>query len=101
MKEERVSIKDIHSNLTELKKILKIKTNGMKFVIVMSKFKFSKYKTFCEEMNWTYVNASDTIGWEIPCLVMFGIPTIHSWQQFISRARNTLIIITEDKINRY
>ena len=96
-----ITINDIHSDNTELKKILKIKTNGMKFVIVMSKFKFEKYKTFCEEMNWTYVNASDTIGWEIPCLVMFGIPTIQSWQQFISRARNTLIIITEDKTNRY
>ena len=65
----------------------------------------SKFLGLCEE-HWTYVRVDQMDGTEAPCLVIYGIPVQDHAQPFaklgrlFSRARNSVVIITEDEVTR-
>ena len=65
--------------------------------IVISRLNLRMYKEFCTDMKWKYASVRDIIGTESKCLITFGIPTHQNLEELISRARNILIIITEEK----
>ena len=67
---------------------------------------YSKCKTFCGN-DWSFVNVYQIDGIEAPCVVVFGLPardnnitSIHSFSRLFSRARNSLVLITEEKVTK-
>ena len=65
--------------------------------IVISRLNLMVYKKLCAEMKWKFANFPDIIGTETKCLITFGIPTHQNLEELMSRARNLLIIVTEDR----
>lgn len=64
---------------------------------VISRLKRSMYKELCTRMKWVLANIKDIIGSEVSCLISFGIPSHQNLEELVSRARNRLIIVTEEK----
>ena len=77
-----------------LKKLTK---DFKKDVIVVSKLNKKSYRELCESLDWKYRRAEDIIGTEIKCLITIGLPSHQSLEEILSRARNKLIIVTEEK----
>ena len=72
-------------------------TKEFKQIMMISRFKRSMYTELCLRMNWNYVNIKDIIGSEVSCLITFGIPSHQNLEELVSRARNSLIVIAEEK----
>ena len=88
---EQLDMEDLKPSLEKLTKGFEDET------IVLSRLNLSIYKELCDEMNWKYARVRDIIGTECKCLITFGIPNHQNLEELMSRARNSLIIITEEK----
>ena len=67
---------------------------------------YSKCKSFCED-HWSFVNVNEIDGIEAHCVIIFGLPardnnitSIHSFSRLFSRARNSLVLVTEEKVTK-
>ena len=88
---EQLSMEDLQYCLKELTKEF-----GNK-VIVISRLNLKPYRVLCEKMNWKYRRVEDIIGTESRCLITIGLPSHQNLEEILSRARNKLIIVTEEK----
>ena len=88
---EELNVQHIQSFLQQL-------TEGFRGeTIVISRLNLSIYKKLCTEMTWKYAKVRDIIGIETKCLITFGLPTHQNLEELTSRARNSLIIISEER----
>ena len=83
--------------MSYLQPYLKELTKDFDKIMVISRLKRSMFKELCVEMSWKYANIKDIIGSEVSCLISFGIPSHQNLEELVSRARNCLIVITEEK----
>ena len=66
-------------------------------VIVTSRLNLKQYKELCEETNWKYRRVEDIIGAQSTVLITIGLPSHRNLEEILSRARNKLIVVTEEK----
>ena len=94
-----ISVEEL--NMTQICPFLEELTKGFEGeTIVISRLNLSIYRKFfylCENNKWNYKRPRDIIGTETRCLITFGIPSHQNLEELMSRARNLLIIITEEK----
>ena len=85
-------------NIEQLEPFLKLQTRGYEGdTIVISRLNLSIYRELCKKMNWKFAKVKDIIGTECKCLVIFGLSSHQNLEELMSRARNRLIIITEER----
>ena len=93
-----ISLETLEQNEMKcLQPYLKELTKELNEITVISRLKNSMFKDLCKTMNWKYANIKDIIGSEVSCLISFGIPSHQNLGELFSRARNCLIVITEEK----
>ena len=107
-----ISTQSLQEDKDELMPILKEETNDYSNDVIWTcspASDFGKCKPFCQG-GWEYANINHMDGIEAACVVVFGVPTPDSvslaegqthLSRLFTRARNSLIIITEEKVTRY
>ena len=84
--------------IDQLEPFLELQTKGYEGeTIVISRLNLQLYKELCTKMNWKFAKVKDIIGTECKCLVIFGLSSHQNLEELMSRARNQLIIITEER----
>ena len=104
-----ISTQSLDEDKEELLPILKEATNDYSNDVIWTcspASDFGKCNPFCKE-GWVYTNINHMDGIEAACVVIFGIPPKDNsysgtnLSRLFTRARNCLIIITEEKVPRY
>ena len=104
-----ISSQSLGEDKEELLPVLKEVTNDYSNDVIWTcspASDFGKCKPFCKE-GWVYANINHMDGIEAACVVIFGIPpkdnifSLTNLSRLFTRARNCLIIITEENVPRY
>ena len=87
------------SDMKDFKKVLPHLEDSIKDqeVIAICNVNSLDIKEFCLANGWIHAKASDVIGTETSVIVVFGIPSLQNLEPILSRARNGLFIITDQR----